>query len=1204
MHIEEYFELIKKEVEKVYEIAKKARSLGYDPEPDIEIPISEDMADRVQNLLSIIDPIIKEINLPEAIRNIEKEFGPLSFATILKISEYVAEKIYERTKDKIKAIELGLRAGFAYHTLGVVAAPTEGIVKVLVKKRRDGKEYIAIYYAGPVRSAGGTPTAFSVIIADFLRRKFGFEKWDPTEEEIQRCIIEVFDYKRVKHLQYIPKKEELEFVLRNLPVEVTGEPTEEEEVSAYKDLPRIETNRIRGGMALVIAEGLCQKAGKLAKKFLEIAKKFGLEEWEWLKKLKELQEKLYSSESSSSKEPILPSWKYLSQITAGRPVISLPMEKGGFRLRYGKSRTNGHEAISIHPATAVLTLGFLAWGTQLVLERPGKAAGTSFSDTIEPPFVRLKDGSVIKVDSERKAKELVEKNLIDKILFLGDVLITYGDFLDNGHILAPSPYVEEWWIQEFERKAHEKIPEFEVKFDMHKPRELFEIVGLEKLSEFLKIKKERLEKIIRYPLKIKPTFIEALKISIKLNIPLHPKYIFFWKNIKTEDLKKIIEFLRKNAEIDIKEIKINDKKIKIAKEIRIPLDKINKEIKEILEDILIEHKVKNGYIIISYPYSAALYIQLGYLEKIPEKENILEAINEISLVKIRDKVGIYIGARMGRPEKAKIREMKGSPMMLFPVGIEGGRMRNLIEALNNKGKIKAELVLYYCENCKTFVPYKKCIFCGLNTIKYYKCSVCGRFVKTKEHCGKPTKPYGIIGIDLRKYIEATLRNLNLDFSQLSKVIKGPRGLSSLEKYPERLEKGILRAKYNLFVFRDGTIRFDAIEIPITYFKPKDLVYVSIEKLRELGYTHDVYGNPLESEDQILELKPQDVILPTIGPMKKGGRIKKDGVVETLINATKFIDELLERFYKLPRFYNIKKPEDLIGHLIIALAPHTSAGVIGRIIGFSKTQTLLMHPLMHAAIRRNCDGDEGCFMLLLDALLNFSKHYLPAKRGGTMDAPLTITIKVKPMEVDDEVHNFDTVWNYPLEFYEATLNFKDPSEVKIEILKNRIGRKNEYENWGFMHDISSISKKGNKISAYKRLKSMLEKMSYQLKVAELIKANNPSIVASLVINLHFARDVKGNLRKFSEQEFRCVKCNEKYRRIPLSGKCEKCGGRLVLTVHYGTITKYLEPSLWLAEKLKLDEYTISSLKVLKLRVDQTFGKQSKDKSIIHFFNNNK
>jgi ribosomal protein S10 len=35
-----------------------------------------------------------------------------------------------------------------------------------------------------------------------------------------------------------------------------GEGTEEEEVGGYRNLERIETNAVRGGMALVLAEGL------------------------------------------------------------------------------------------------------------------------------------------------------------------------------------------------------------------------------------------------------------------------------------------------------------------------------------------------------------------------------------------------------------------------------------------------------------------------------------------------------------------------------------------------------------------------------------------------------------------------------------------------------------------------------------------------------------------------------------------------------------------------------------------------------------------------------------------------------------------------------------------------------------------------------------------------------------------------------------
>ena len=63
-------------------------------------------------------------------------------------------------------------------------------------------------------------------------------------------------------------------------------------------------------------------------------------------------------------------------------------------------------------------------------------------------------------------------------------------------------------------------------------------------------------------------------------------------------------------------------------------------------------------------------------------------------------------------------------------------------------------------------------------------------------------------------------------------------------------------------------------------------------------------------------------------------------------------------------------KDLPGHLVGVLAPHTSAAIVCRIIGFSDTQGLLASPYMHAAIRRDCDGDEAAIMLLSDVLINF------------------------------------------------------------------------------------------------------------------------------------------------------------------------------------------------------------------------------------------
>ncbi|HSR11438.1 MAG TPA: solute carrier family 23 protein, partial [Thermodesulfobacteriota bacterium] len=70
-----------------------------------------------------------------------------------------------------------------------------------------------------------------------------------------------------------------------------------------------------------------------------------------------------------------------------------------------------------------------------------------------------------------------------------------------------------------------------------------------------------------------------------------------------------------------------------------------------------------------------------------------------------------------------------------------------------------------------------------------------------------------------------------------------------------------------------------------------------------------------------------------------------------------------------------------GHLTIGLAPHTSGGILCRIIGYTDAQVCYGHPFFHAAKRRNADGDEDSVMLLLDGLLNFSRAYLPDSRGG-------------------------------------------------------------------------------------------------------------------------------------------------------------------------------------------------------------------------------
>ena len=486
--------------------------------------------------------------------------------------------------------------------------------------------------------------------------------------------------------------------------------------------------------------------------------------------------------------------------------------------------------------------------------------------------------------------------------------------------------------------------------------------------------------------------------------------------------------------------------------------------------------------------------------------------------------------------------------------------------------------------------YRRCEECGKECTLKYHCNYCGMLEKDTCRHGKAF-PYKNGEIDINYYFTKAKERLGEKLH--ADLIKGVRGTSNKNHIVEHLSKGILRAKHEIYVNKEGTTRYDCTELPITHFKPKE-IGTSVAKLRELGYLKDIEGKELVEENQILEIRPQDIILPGFDSLD-------ESAPKVLKRVAKFIDDLLVQLYGLKPYYNLAKEEDLTGQLVIALAPHISAGLIGRIIGSSQTQGLLAHPTFHAGLRRDCDGDEAAVMLLLDALLNFSRQYMPNTRGSTMDAPLVLTSFLDPTEVDDQVHGIDVVWRYPLELYEASLELKNPWEVKygkeqkkVEQLSDRLGTEKQYEGYGFTHQVDNFNK-GIQCSAYKILPSMEEKLFGQMEIAKKVRAVDMDGVAQLVIQKHFLRDIKGNLRKFSMQQFRCVKCNAKYRRPPLINKCVACGGKLIFTISEGSVIKYLIPSLKLAEKYDFSPYLKQTLDMLKEQVDMIFGKE-KDKQV--------
>lgn len=1161
-----YLDQINKDVEKMYIAAGKAREKGLDPENRVDIPLARNMSERVEGLMSAVAPQLTGSGMTKRIEELEAQHGRLAWQVALKIAEEVAQEKFCKFKDKKEAMEVGIRAGFTYHTLGIVSAPLEGFVELKIKKRKDGKEYFAMSFAGPVRGAGGTAAAVSVLIGDHVRKKFGYSAYDPEDKEISRFITELQDYhERVVRLQYNPSEEETKHLVAHLPVEIDGEPTEELEVSNYKDLSRVDTNRIRGGMCLVLSM-IALKGPKLWKELGKWGKEFDLD-WGFLEEFLKIQKAKKAGKDSGQKTEgpkpkILPDYTYIADLVAGRPVLTYPLRDGGFRLRLGRCRTSGYSASCIHPATMYVLNKYIATGTQLKMERPGKSTVLSPCDYIEGPIVKLMDGTVVQLSSEIEAKKNIP--LIKEIIYLGDILISYGDFLDRAHPLVPLGYCEEWWVQEVEKATVD----------------LFGTLDTTKLSGLVDIKAEDLDKMLKNPEEVVPSAAAAITISTQLKVPLHPKYTFYWKAINMEQFVQLIDWLSEGSIKHEQGVEVN--------KIVLPLKEVPKRS---LELIGAPHVMATEFVVIEKDNSKALLATLAYdshtgFSKIKEKilNNLdkapLDIINSISDLKIRDRSGTFIGARMGRPEKAKMRKLTGSPYVLFPVGEEGGRMRSFQAALN-VGKVTSDFPIFFCRKCNSETLYRICETCESHTEQRFHCKYCGQ--KEEKLCRQhgECRTFSKRPIDVKRFYDAALKKLGIKESP--HMVKGVKGLSNKDRMPENLVKGILRAKYDVAVNKDGTTRYDMSEMPITHFKAKE-IRTSIERLRELGYVQDIKGHNLENDEQILELKPQDIILSS------ASESLDESADDVLFRIAMFVDELLVKLYGCEPFYNLKSKKDLVGHLVIGLAPHISAGTVGRIIGFSDTQGFFAHPLFHAAMRRDCDGDEACVLMLMDALLNFSRQFLPDQRGGrSMDAPLVLTSKLVPAEVDDMVQKLDVAWRYPLELYEAALEYKDTKEVNVETLGKRLGTEKQYEQFGFTHNTSDINS-GIRCSAYKTLPTMEEKLKGQLEIAEKVRAVDAQDVARLVIEKHLLKDTRGNMRTFTMQQFRCVACNEKFRRPPLMGKCTACGGKIIFTVSEGSVTKYLEPSISLAKKYNLSPYMQQNLAITKLRIDSMFGKE--------------
>ncbi|NHN46143.1 DNA polymerase II large subunit [Halostella sp. JP-L12] len=1661
---ERYFERLERGLDDAFEVARAAREQGRDPETEVEIPVAKDMADRVENILGID-------GVAERVRELEGEMSREEAA--LELAKDFAEGRVGDYETKAGKVEGAVRTAVALLTEGVVAAPIEGIDRVELLENDDGTEFVNVYYAGPIRSAGGTAQALSVLVADYTRALIGVDEYRARDDEIERYAEEVSLYDSETGLQYSPKDKETKFIAKHVPIMLDGEATGDEEVSGFRDLDRVDTNNPRGGMCLVLAEGIALKAPKIQR----YTRNLDEVDWPWLQDLidgtigedggGESDDGDDGDEASEggdedgetdadgeADEPDGPprvdeSWKFLRDLIAGRPVFSHPSETGGFRLRYGRARNHGFATAGVHPATMHLVDDFLATGTQIKTERPGKAAGVVPVDSIEGPTVRLANGDVRRIDDPEEALEI--RNGVEKILDLGEYLVNYGEFVENNHPLAPASYAVEWWIQEFEATdADVQAMADSVRVDLDDP----DPEG-------------------------------AIEWATEYDAPLHPNYTYLWHDLTVEQFAALADAVAAGEVVD--------------GELLVEHDDATREA---LESLIVEHR--QGSDAIAVPEWLPLVRSLGLTADLErtwddlsadarEWPNAMKAVNEVAPFAVRERAPTRIGNRMGRPEKSESRELSPAVHTLFPIGEAGGSQRDVAAAGSHAesmedtpGEVEVEIGNRECPGCgnETFRP--KCPDCGAHTEPHYRCPDCEQDLEPDEagrvHCSRceidGTSVESRV-IDVHAEYREALERVG-ERENAFDILKGVKGLSSTNKTPEAIDKGILRSKHGVSAFKDGTVRYDMTDLPVTAVRPEELD-VSVDQFRQLGYEEDIHGDPLRHDDQLVELKVQDVVL-------------SDGAAEHLLKTADFVDDLLSQFYGLDPYYELDERDDLVGELVFGMAPHTSAAVVGRVIGFTSAAVGYAHPFFHASKRRNCfhpetkvwyedeegewyyksiqslvedrlddpeeddfgtlvreldgdvhvpsvdedgtlrrkrveavskhpspdhlveietrsgreisltpdhdvhvfdgdgiaskraselseddsvvkpshldsiepaetppvfdllaeclevgeiepdrlmvhglgkdrlydlfeeafadqwdgqfyplystaerlginkktlsnylyresipvsvisecfdstsellewvpddvelgmkrdsttidrrievnervatllgyyagegfarvqdtpkgaihqtticgtesearqffehviaeefgvepyrenhakitasgrllrvffdttlsagvtadskrvpqcifdapdeivaaylrgyfsgdgsvasnalevsattvsrelkedlvalltrlgitarvderdpvrlcekfpdsyeiddeslsarryvlristddavaysnrvgfhlsrksdllkaqvddiatrgrrvfdggdgdylaepiasvdvvesdvdhtycltvedthslvandlsqkqcDGDEDCVMLLLDGLLNFSKSYLPDQRGGQMDAPLVMSSRIDPSEIDDEAHNMDVVSRYPKEFYEATREMADPEAVDVEIAEDTLGTDEEYAGFEHTHDTTDLAM-GPDLSAYKTLGSMMDKMDAQLELSRKLRAVDETDVAERVIEFHFLPDLIGNLRAFSRQETRCLDCGEKYRRVPLSGDCRECGGDVTLTVHEGSVNKYMDTAIQVAEEYGTRDYTKQRLEVLEKSLESIF-----------------
>src|SRR5215467_1413158 len=304
--LDSYYLDILSQYESAHLTASAARAKGLDPTENVESKTVFDLADRVNQMLRLDQFEGLVDRLRDLLRSTSKERAALTISQEIALGKFGA-------LGRDEALNYGVRAGLAVMTDGVTVAPLEGISSVTIKQNDDNSDYASVSYAGPMRSAGGTEAAFSLVIADITAKKLGLSSYRARQEEIDRFAEELRIYERdVGNFQYKVTDDDIRRAIANLPVEIDGIETEAVEVVVHRNLKRVHTDRLRGGALRVLNDGVIGRANKLSKKLASL----NVSGWEFLTQLKGgMQQSTNETEQAGA---------HFEEVISGRAVLSMP----------------------------------------------------------------------------------------------------------------------------------------------------------------------------------------------------------------------------------------------------------------------------------------------------------------------------------------------------------------------------------------------------------------------------------------------------------------------------------------------------------------------------------------------------------------------------------------------------------------------------------------------------------------------------------------------------------------------------------------------------------------------------------------------------------------------------------------------------------------------------------------------------------------